>query len=69
MREALNNSYDGWISDEGEQGMETYVNQDQLSNKCGLNTESANTYTEQYSFVSEEEPDYADFAPNVCPCK
>lgn len=68
MKEVLN-SYDGWIEDYGQQGMETLSMQTKMSNKKDLDTEKAGTYTEKHSFISEEYGDYTDFAKGICPCQ
>lgn len=67
MREVLND-YDGWIADEGQQGMETLSMQGLMSATEDLETGNANEYTEIYSFISENGAEYTDMAKGVCPC-
>lgn len=62
------NPFDGWIGDEGEQGMTTLTQSGQLSNDKSIDTEKTYTPTEISSFISEDVADYTDLRKPTCPC-
>ena len=72
------NPFDGWIGDEGEQGMTTLTQSGQLSNDKSIVTrlikfniiDTEKTYepTEISSFISEDGADYTDLRKPTCPC-
>lgn len=62
------NPFDGWIGDEGEQGMTTLTQSGQLSNEKPIDTEKTYTPTEISSFISEDGADYTDLRKPTCPC-
>lgn len=62
------NPFDGWIGDEGEQGMTTLTQSGQLSNDKSIDTEKTYEHTEISSFISEDGADYTDLRKPTCPC-
>lgn len=62
------NPFDGWIGDEGEQGMTTLTQSGQLSNDKSIDTENTYEPTEISSFISEDGADYTDLRKPTCPC-
>lgn len=62
------NPFDGWIGDEGEQGMTTLTQSGQLSNDKSIDTEKTYATTEISSFISEDGADYTDLRKPTCPC-
>lgn len=62
------NPFDGWIGDEGEQGMTTLTQSGQLSNDKSIDTEKTYEPTEISSFISEDGTDYTDLRKSTCPC-
>ena len=62
------NPFDGWIGDEGEQGMTTLTQSGQLSNDKSIDTEKTYAATEISSFISEDGADYTDLRKPTCPC-
>ena len=62
------NPFDGWIGDEGEQGMTTLTQSGQLSNDKSIDTENTYEPTEISSFISEDGVDYTDLRKPTCPC-
>lgn len=63
------NPFDGWISDEGQQGMITLNQSGKLSNEDGINTEDTFSQDEITSFLSEEGDQYTDLRKVSCPNK
>ena len=62
------NPFDGWIGDEGEQGMTTLTQSGQLSNDKSIDAEKTYAPTEISSFISEDGTDYTDLRKPTCPC-
>ena len=62
------NPFDGWIGDEGEQGMTTLTQSGQLSNDKSIDTEKTYAPTEISSFITEDGADYTDLRKPICPC-
>lgn len=61
-------TYDGWLPDEGPQGMDTLSIQGILTHDDPIPTESANTYTEVGQFVGQTFGQYTDLRKPLCGC-
>ena len=61
------NPFDGWIADEGQQGMVTLNQSEKLSNESCINTEETFSQDEITSFISEDSDQYTDLRRVFCP--
>lgn len=62
------NPFDGWIMDEGEQGMETLLQCGKQDTDELLHTEETFSLTEKCSFINEDGEGYTDLRQTKCPC-
>lgn len=61
------NPFDGWIADEGQQGMVTLNQSGKLLNESCINTEETFSQDEITSFISEDSDQYTDLRRVSCP--